>query len=48
MSAKILTFLPRRPSLVRVWRTSGQPGAPLTSTWLSPDTAITSAGGVIR
>jgi hypothetical protein len=35
MSLKITTtFAARRPTLVRVWRTTGLPGAPLTCAWL--------------
>jgi hypothetical protein len=35
MSLKITTtFALRRPTLIRVWRTTGLPGTPLTSTWL--------------
>jgi len=28
------TFALRQPTLIRVWRTTGQSGTPLTSTWL--------------
>ncbi len=42
MSLNLTTHLAvRRPTLVRVWRTTGQPGSPLTSVWmpaLVPDT----------
>ena len=35
MSLKLTTTLPlRHPTLLRVWRTTGLPGAPLTSSWL--------------
>jgi hypothetical protein len=35
------TFTSRRPALVRVWRTTGLPGSPLTSSWLSSETTAT-------
>ncbi len=47
MSIKIITTLAiRRPTLIRVWRTTGQPGSPLTSSWLPTVTpnAITEGG----
>ena len=28
------TFVLRRPTLIRVWRSTGVPGTPLTSSWL--------------
>jgi hypothetical protein len=35
MSLKITTHVAiRRPTLVRVWRATGQPGSPLTSVWM--------------
>ena len=35
MSLKITTHVAvRRPTLVRVWRATGQPGSPLTSAWV--------------
>ena len=43
------TFTPRRPALVRVWRTTGLPGSPLTSSWLpsktTTSTDTTAEGG---
>jgi hypothetical protein len=51
MSLKITTTLAiRRPTLVRVWRTTGLPGSPLTSSWLPSDATIysTTTEGVIR
>lgn len=48
MSLKInTTFAVRRPTLVRVWRTTGLPGAPLTSSWLptiAPNATLSSEG----
>lgn len=35
MSLKITTHLAvRRPTLIRVWRATGQPHPPLTSVWM--------------
>jgi hypothetical protein len=49
MSIKITTTLTtRRPTLIRVWRATGQPGTPLTSTWfptLTPSTNLNKEGG---
>jgi hypothetical protein len=36
MSLKLTTHIAvRRPTLIRVWRTTGHPNGPLTSSWLS-------------
>jgi len=49
MSLKITTTLAvRRPTLIRVWRATGQPGCPLTSAWLPTlalNTSLSTEGG---
>jgi hypothetical protein len=30
----------RRPSLIRVWRSTGKPGTPLTSVWMPAPEAL--------
>ena len=50
MSLKITTtFAVRRPTLIRVWRATGQPGTPLTSVWMptlaAPARLIPEEGG---
>ena len=49
MSLKITTtFAVRRPTLIRVWRTTGQPGTPLTSVWLPTVTPNANTEGAPR
>jgi hypothetical protein len=43
------TFVLRRPTLIRVWRSTGVPGTPLTSTWLptvAPNADFTAEGSL--
>lgn len=46
MSLKITTtFAVRQPTLLRVWRTTGLSGSPLTSSWLPTLTPNTNTEG---